>query len=288
MEKPFRFSLLAILAAAAAVTVRAQPVQPLPDQAAFLLDVRRNLEADSVLQSRYSYIEKRTDVRRDDRGSEIGRTEKVFDVSPSPGGTERYRRLISVDGAPPDAASAEAAERVRQNAIRDRERLERETPSQRQKRLREEDDDRRKEIAIIDDAFRVYEFRLTGRDVIEGFETVVMTFAPAAGVVPRTSEGKMLQKFSGRAWIAERSHQLIRVEMESSDDVSFGMGLLARMYKGSHVVFERRPIGGDSNGDGDVWLPSGMRYTGGGRVLLVKKLRVEGIREYSNYRTLAR
>ena len=56
-----------------------------------------------------------------------------------------------------------------------------------------------------------------------------------------------------------------------------GFGFLARLYKGSRVVFQRRQVS-----DG-VWLPSEFRYSGGGRVLLLKKLRVEGIREYSDY-----
>jgi hypothetical protein len=36
-----------------------------------------------------------------------------------------------------------------------------------------------------------------------------------------------------------------------------------------------------------VWLPSELRYSGDGRVLLLKKLRVEAIREYSDYKALS-
>jgi hypothetical protein len=270
--------LLCAAAAAVAVNLHAQPAPLLPDATAFLRDVRRNLESDRFLQSGYAYREKRTDVRRDNRGTE---------VFPSANGTDRERRLISVNGAPADVASVEAAERQRLYRIRERQRqIDRETPAQREKRLQEEEEERRKENEMIDDAFRVYDFSPTGRETLDGFETIVMTFTPVAGVVPRTSEGKMLQKFSGRAWIAERNHQLMRLEMESSDDVTFGFGLLARMNKGSQVVFQRRPIDGDR--PGEVWLPSELRYTGGGRVLLLKKLRVEGVREYSQYRALVR
>jgi hypothetical protein len=59
-----------------------------------------------------------------------------------------------------------------------------------------------------------------------------------------------------------------------------GFGFLARFYKGSHVVFERRKV------NDAVWLPSELSYSAGGRVLLVKKLRVEGVREYSDYKAL--
>jgi hypothetical protein len=279
--------VLTMTATAAAAGLHAQSAAPLPEPSGFVQEVRRNLQTDRILQRDYAYREKRIDVRRDDRGAETGRTEKVFDVFPSPDGTDRFRRIVSINGEAPDAASVESAERLRQNAVRERQaRIERETPAQRASRLRDEYEDRRKENDIIDDAFRVYDFRLTGREMLDGFETIVMTFTPAPNVAPRSSEGKILQKFSGRAWVAERSHQLMRLEMESSDDVSFGFGLLARMNKGSQVIFQRRPVDGDHAGD--VWLPSELRYTGGGRVLLLKKLRLEGVREYSHYRALVR
>jgi hypothetical protein len=231
MASPIRSCWLLTLSAAA--TLAAQDARPLPDQTAFLQAVRSNLQSDRLLQSRYTYREKRTDVRRDDRGVETGRTEKVIDVYP-----------------------------------------------QREKRSRDEAEERRKENAIVDDAFQLYDFQLTGRETLDDHEAITLTFAPVPGATPRTSEGKLLQKLAGRAWVAERDHQLMRLEVEAIDDVSFGWGFLARLYEGSQMVFQRRPVN-------DVWLPSELRYTGGGRVLLVKKLRLEAIREYSDYKAFA-
>jgi len=67
--------------------------------------------------------------------------------------------------------------------------------------------------------------------------------------------------------------QQVRIKLESDR-------LLQRQYtyKGSHIVFQRRKVS-DS-----FWLPSELSYSAGGRVLLVKKLRVEGVREYSDYK----
>jgi hypothetical protein len=269
-----------LLALFAPATVWAQDARPLPDQSELLQQLRSNLQSDRLLQSRYTFREKRIDVRRDDHGSEVGRTEKVFDVYPALKGTEAYRRLISVDGVPPGRDSLVEAERLRRSAMVDRARqAQNEKPSQREKRLRDEVEDQRKENDIIDDAFRLYGFRLTGREMLDGHEAIALTFIPLPGVTPRTSEGKLLQKFSGRAWVDERDHQLMRLEVESVDDVSFGFGFIARLHKGSQMVFQRRPVN-------DVWLPSELRYSGDGRVLLLKKLRVEAIREYSDYKAL--
>ena len=132
--------------------------RPFPDAAPFLQQFRSTLQSDSMLLSRYTYREKRTEVRLNDEGEITGRSVKIVDVY----------------------AAAPGAE----------------SPSQREKRL--------------------------------------------------------------------------------------GFGFLARFDKGSQVVLQRRKVG-DA-----VWLPAEFRYAVGGRVLLVKKLRIEGLREYSDYRAAGR
>jgi hypothetical protein len=246
-----RFAVILVVGSIGAV--RAQvPSSGLPDQTLFLQQVRTTLQNDWPLQRRYTYREKRTELRLNDEHAVVGRSVKVFEVSPAPAGDDTLRRLLSVDGLPVD-----------------RERIE---------RVRHEPDDGRNENDIIDDAFRLYDFHIAGREQIDGHDAIAFTFAPGSGVTPRTSEGKMLQKFSGRAWVSERDHQLIRVEVVSTDVVSMGFGLLARLDKGSQVVFQRRQV------DAADWLPAEIHYTVGGRVLLLKKLRVEAVREYSDYR----
>jgi hypothetical protein len=227
-----------LLAFSATATTWAQPDRPLPEQVEFLRHVRSTLQSDHLLQRRYIYRETCTSIRRDDQGVEIGRTEKIIE------------HPVLKPG---------------------------ETLAQLDNRQRAERDDRRKENEIVDDAFRLYRFQLTGRETLDGYGVIAVTFTPEPGVIPRTSEGKMLQKFSGRALVAERDHQLMRLEVESTDDVTFGLGILARLHKGSQMAFERRPVN-------DVWLPSELRYRGDGRVLLVKKMRVEEVRQYSEYR----
>jgi hypothetical protein len=257
------------------------PPAPLPDQAGFLLQVRSKLKSDGLLQRQYTYREKRTNVRLNDRGEVIGRSEKIFDVYPARSGTEEYKRPVSVDGRPVDREQLESDDRDHRNQLLERLRqLDHESPNQREWRLRLEAEDNRKENETIDDAFRLYDFRLVGRQRFGGHDAVLLTFVPIPGFEPRTNEGRLLKNFSGRAWVAESDCQLIRVELEAIGDVSMGFGFLARFYKGSRVVFERRKV------SDAVWLPSAFSYSAGGRILLVKKLRVEGVREYSDYKEL--
>jgi hypothetical protein len=180
-----------------------------------------------------------------------------------------------------DREKLESDDRDHRNQVLERQRqLEHENPNQRERRMRLEAEDHRKENETIDDAFRLYDFRLIGRERFGGYDAVLLTFVPRSGFEPRTSEGRLLKNFSGRAWVAESDCELIRVEVEAVGDVSMGFGFLARFYKGSHVVFERRKV------SDAVWLPFELSYSAGGRVLLVKKLRVEGVREYSDYKAL--
>jgi hypothetical protein len=253
----------------------------LADQARFLQQVRSKLQSDRSLQRRYTYREKQTDVRLNDKGEVLGKSVKIFDVYPPLSGAEAYRRPISVDGLPVGREKLENDDRNHRNQVLEHLRLfESESPDQRERRLRLEAEDTRKENDAIDDAFQLYDFRLVGRERFAGYEAVLLTFVPAPGLEPRTNEGRLLKNFSGRAWIAEQDCQLIRVELEAIGDVSMGFGFLARFYKGSRVVFERRRV------SDTVWLPSELSYTVGGRVLLVKKLRVQAVREYSDYKEL--
>ena len=70
----------------------------------------------------------------------------------------------------------------------------------------------------------------------------------------------------------------MRLEAEAQETVSFGLGLLARVHKGSKASFERRKV------NGEEWLPASATYQGSARVALVKVLRLGGISEYSDYR----
>jgi hypothetical protein len=71
---------------------------------------------------------------------------------------------------------------------------------------------------------------------------------------------------------------LVRVEIEAIDTVSIGLGLLARVHKGTRASFQRRKV------NGEVWLPASFDYSASARVLLLKVLRVGGLSEFSGYR----
>ena len=59
-----------------------------------------------------------------------------------------------------------------------------------------------------------------------------------------------MKAFKGKAWLSESEYELVRLDVEAVDSVSIGLGLVARMHKGTTASFSRRKV------DGDTWLPA--------------------------------
>jgi hypothetical protein len=116
------------------------------------------------------------------------------------------------------------------------------------------------------------------REAIEGHDTIVATLTPRPRVKPLTRDGKVMQHFKARAWISESDYELVRVEIEAIDTLSFGLGLLARVHKGTVAAYERRKV------NNEAWLPAQVTWTASARVALVRRLRIRGVSEFSNYR----
>ena len=155
------------------------------------------------------------------------------------------------------------------------------SPARRQKAERDRENMRRRYEAAIDDLFRIYDIRLVGREKIDGHDTILATLVPRTNVQPRTDDGKIMRKFKARAWVSETDYELVRVEAEAIEDLSFGLGLLARVHKGTVASYERRKV------NNEAWLPAKVSWTASGRMFLVRRLRLRGISEFSGYRKFA-
>ena len=127
--------------------------------------------------------------------------------------------------------------------------LARQTDADRAKQEREWDKQRRELADSVDDVFRVYEIVMLGREPVDGHNTIVFSLAPRPGARAISEDGQWFRHFRGRAWISESEYELVRLDVEAIDDVDIGMGLLARVRKGTDASFERRKV----NGEG--WLP---------------------------------
>jgi hypothetical protein len=263
--------LVAFLAAPAAQE------RPLPDYDAFAAPVKKHLATDEERQSGYMFVERRTEERLDASGRSTRESVKVFEVYPGLPGEDRYRRLIEEDGKPVPPVRLAEKDRDRQKEVEAYARR-MSAPTDRQKETQHLQKERRRYESAVDDVFRVYDIQMVRRELVDGHETILAMLTPKPGVKPQTDDGKIMRHFKARAWISESDYELVRVEIEALDDLSFGMGLLARVHKGTTASYQRRKV------NDEVWLPAQVTWTASARVLLLRRLRLRGIADFSGYR----
>lgn len=253
--------------------------RPLPELEPFLVEVRRHLQPDEERQSGYMYVERRRELKLDKSGRSTKETVKVFETYPGFPGEERWHRLVMEGGVPvpPEKLAKQDRERARK-AEEYLRRLERDADKVRRDEARDRDKERRETAEVIDDIFRVYDLRMLGREPIDGHDTIAFALTPKPSSWPRTRDGRIMKNFTARAWVSETDYELVRLDVEAIDTVSFGLGLLARVHRGSRASFTRRKV------NGEVWLPASASYTASARIGLVKMLRVGGTSDFYDYR----
>jgi|SRR5688572_695778 len=252
--------------------------RPLPDLQAFLAQARTRLQTDNERQRSYIYVETQRERKLDGKGGV--RSEKVKVVEsypPLPGEGERWERVLEEDGrrkteselARQDAERQKTAEAVAKRLS---------SPADRTKATRVYEQDRKEALDRINDIFVVYDIRMTGRERIDGHDTIALTLEPKPNTRPVTREGKFMQYFRCRAWINETDHELVKLNVEAIRTAKVGFGMLARINPGTVMTFSRRFV------NGEVWLPARVDYTIKARVLMLKRYLQGGTIEFSNYR----
>jgi hypothetical protein len=253
--------------------------RPLPDFDTFMAETRRRLQADDVRQSEYVYVETRHERKLDSSGKATKETLDVFESYPALPGESRWQRQTVKDGKPVPPDELARRDRDRQKKVMEyAKRLEREPDKVRAEEKKKRDQERRETDRAVDDALRVYDIRMLGREVVSGYETIMFSFTPRKNARPQTREGKIMRHFAGKAWVSESEFEVVRLEAEAIETASFGLGLLARVHKGSKAAFERRKV------NDEQWLPARATYTASARVMLVRMLRIGGTSEFSDYR----
>ena len=268
-----RTSVLAVLL----VVAPSAQERPLPDFNTFAAEVKKHLATDEERQSGYVFDERRVEQKVNGAGRVTDESVKVYEVYPGLPGEDRYRRLVEEDGRstrPDRLAQQDIARRKKAEEYARRQAV----ASERQKDAREQDKARREYSAAVEDIFRIYDIQMLRREPIEGIDTILATLTPKSGARPQTGDGKVMRHFKARAWISESDYELVRVEIEAIDNLSFGLGLLARVHKGTVATYQRRKV------NGETWLPAEVTWTASARVLLLRRLRLRGVSEFSNYR----
>jgi hypothetical protein len=272
-----RLLLAAVLSLTAGLA--AQPAVPLPDQEAFFAETRKHLASNDLVQSRYSFRERTTELRLNPFGRSVGTGPvSVYEVYPHPEEALTYRRLVERAGHP--LSSEELAEQdreYREKLAEWQEGLAREGASARSVRQQKAAEARRKDQEMAREALEMFDFQIIGRDTWENEPAIIVSFTPRPGASPRSREGRVARAFTGRAWVHEFEHEVMHVEARAMSDVNFGFGMIAKLHRGLVARFTRRRINGN-------WLPVESRFSGTGRALVLRKVVIDFERDYSDYR----
>ena len=260
--------------------VRAQN-GPLPDSDTFYRQVRENLARAERAGHLYTYREQRTDVHTNPFGRLGTGGTSLYEIYPSPLRQLVYRRLVARDGAPVGASDlarqdreyrARVADMVRERGARSAEEEDLvQIESQRARERRERQ---------IHDVVEALEFTLKERTIYNGVQAIVITFKPRPNARPTTRQGRTAQKFAGTVWVDEQAAEVMHLEATAVDDISYGLGIVARLGEGTTATVTRRPVG-----DG-LWMPTELTLSGRGRAVLFRRLVVDFSIRWFDYRRL--
>jgi len=241
--------------------------------------VTGNYRANYKKERDYTYIDREVENKLDKSGGIKTSESKTYEIMELYG--EQVERLIAKDDQPlseKDAAKEE--ERIKKLTNKRKN----ESSEERAKRQAEEEKRREKNREFVREVADAYDFRLAGNELLGGRDSWVIAGEPRTGFQARVKEAEILPKFHGRLWIDKSDLQLAKMDVEALDTVSFGW-VLARIHKGTRLVFEQTRV------NGEVWLPQHLSLKFDARIALFKEYNEEDdetYRDYKKFRATAR
>jgi len=276
MRSPTPILFACLLAACGGISLAqdAPPAQVLQseveEQRALLERVIANQKKNDLAMFTYERLE-RLEIQKGAAGSqplEIKTTRAV------PAGTGIDRIPVGPDGKPVDAAAYRAElmklERALSWAAEDG-RAQREAYEKIAKKQKERSD-------LIDATRTAFLYTFVAREPRGDRMLSKYRLVPNPAYKPTSRTTSIFAKVRGYLWIDEDAAQLARLEIEVTDDISFG-GFLAKVYKGSHLIQERYEM------VPGLWFATYAQYDFEGRRLFVS-FAIHERTSYSQYRRI--
>ncbi len=235
----------------------------------------KDLENDKRLRD-YTYVEREEEHRLDGKGRVKKVESTTSEVLVIYG--EQVERKIAKDDKPLSEDEAKKEEERIQKIVDKRKN---ESDSERRKRLEKEEKDREDDRKFVLEIADAYNFRLVGSELLNGRETWVLEADPRPGYQPKRREAKVLPKLKGRIWIDKLETQWVKIDVTTTDTISFGL-FLARLHKGTRIVVETTRV------NDEVWLPKHVAAHVDVRLALLKDYNEDveqTFRDYRKFRT---
>ena len=107
---------------------------------------------------------------------------------------------------------------------------------------------------LVDASRLAFSVTWTGRETRNGRDCDVLDLQPNPSFHPRTIFQEAITHVVAKIWVDRDSNQMVRAEAHLLRDVSFGGGILGKLYRGGVFSLEQAEI---SPG---LWLPSRYQY----------------------------
>lgn len=116
--------------------------------------------------------------------------------------------------------------------------------------------------ALVDAASLAYHFTWLGRETFQGRVLDKLQLEPNPDFRPSSMAGEILTHARAIIWIDDATGNLARAEADIIRDVSFGGGILGKVYRGGHFEMIQSEVAPG------VWLPTRYQYDFSGRKFL--------------------
>ena len=231
-----------------------------------------NQHADDEADELYERIERHIE-RRDDSLDRIV-DDKTYRVVPTGAGTQKL--LLRDGNRPVDAAVYNREMRSLEDFLRTmsnpNDSRAKSALAKRQKRQR----DRAEFVEATKDAFVP---KWAGTSDVNGRPCYVFDLNPKPDVHPHSILQDALVHVTAKIWVDRETNQIARGEAHVMSDISFGGGLLGKVYRGSRVLMEEAEVAPG------IWLPMRYQYDFTGRKFLFSFQEHQTI-EVSHYRRI--
>ncbi|WP_031500150.1 hypothetical protein [Bryobacter aggregatus] len=236
--------------------------------------VRRAMEKDArnfALQDTYLY-ERKTILRFLDKNGRVEETKENLDEIFHVDGSPLERHLIKNGKRLTEKEQAAEQKRVDKEVAK----IQNESPKERAKRRGETEKDRKEELEGRREVLEAFNFSLEGKETMDGRPTWKIRGDQRPGFTGKGRRADQMKKVRGHVWIDEASYELVRMEMTTTDTISFGW-FLFRLSEGAHILFQQAFI------NNEVWLPKKIDVRADAR-LLGKLKRVGAEVSYDKFR----
>jgi hypothetical protein len=107
---------------------------------------------------------------------------------------------------------------------------------------------------LVDASRQAFSITWTGREMKNGRDCDVLDLQPTASFHPHTIFQEAITHVVAKIWVDRDSNQMVHAEAHLLRDVSFGGGILGKLYRGGVFSLDQAEI------EPGLWLPSRYQY----------------------------